>query len=71
MHAFRAKITSLSPACVMYYCLKNASNPAVGWVLNTVEHEFDPQEVEEVIDVPVLVDKTKKRGPVKFPSWGE
>ncbi len=36
MHAFWAKITSLSPACVMYYCLKNASNPAAGWVLNTV-----------------------------------
>ena len=71
MHAFRAKITLLSPACVTYYCLKNASNPAAGWVLNTVEHEFDPQEVEEVIDAPVLVDETKKCGPMKFPSLGE
>ncbi len=71
VHAFWVKITSLSPARVMYYRLKNASNPAAGWVLNTVEHEFDLQEVEEVIDAPVLVDKTKKCGPVKFPSLGE
>ena len=71
VHAFWAKITSLSPARVTYYHLKNASNPAVGWVLNTVEHEFDPQEVEEVIDVPVLVDETKKHSPVKFVSLGE
>ncbi len=71
VHAFWAKIKSLSPARVTYYCLKNASNPAAGWVLNTVEHEFDPQEVEEVIDAPVLVDETKKRSPMKFPSLGE
>ncbi len=71
VHAFQAKITLLSPACVTYYHLKNASNPAAGWVLNTVEHEFDPQEVEEVINAPVLVDKTKKHSPVKFPSLGE
>ncbi len=71
VHAFQAKITSLSPARITYYRLKNASNPAAGWVLNSVEHEFDPQEVEEVIDAPVLVDETKKRGPVKFISLGE
>ncbi len=71
MHAFRVKITSLLPAHVTYYCLKNASNPAAGWVLNTVKHEFDPQEVEEVIDAPVLVDETKKHGPGKFVSLGE
>ncbi len=71
VHTFWAKITLLSPAHITYYHLKNASNPAVGWVLNTVEHEFDPQEVEEVIDAPVLVDETKKHGPMKFVLLGE
>ena len=71
VHAFQAKITSLSPARITYYRLKNASNPAAGWVLNTVEHKFDPQEVEAVIDAPVLVDETKKCGPVKFVSLGK
>lgn len=43
------------------------SNPAAGWVLNTVEHEFDLQEVEKVIGALVLVDEWKERGLVKFP----
>ena len=66
---FKGCIEKVNPLQVRYYQLHKANDASAGWVANDIVHPCTREEIARIIEKPVPLDPSRKRGPVKFPEF--
>ncbi len=66
--SFRARVEALKPLSVTYFRPKSATNKSAGWIENDIQHACEMGDLSRVIHGPVLLDPSRRHGPVRFPD---